>query len=629
LPVLIENVINQISEMKTNKLYSLLLVIFLFTNLLPVQAKTPESRPNAVKRFLEGSEKSQKWAERTLRKMSNEEKVGQLVSIGINAQFLNEDSDGFAELRRQVLENKIGGICLFGAPVYESVHLTNRLQTLAKIPLLISADFEAGVGMRFENTVNFPWNMAVAATGNPDFARRQGEITAKESRALGVHQVFAPVVDVNNNAANPVINVRAYSENPADVSRFANAFIEGMQANNALATVKHFPGHGDTAVDSHRGLPIIDLPRSRFEQIEFAPFKSAIDLGVASIMVSHISLPQFDPIVVQPIKNPVLPVYNEPGAEIVTEKATIPATLSSVVNTEILRQSMNFKGLIVTDAMDMSGLTLYFNQDEAAVRAILAGADMLIKPADVNLTVKGLREAVQSGRISQERLDNSVRKILTVKHELGLIENKIASLAEVDRVVASKAARDLGEEIATKAITLVRNENNAVPLAKDKKIFVLAITNSEDRNWVANNFLRTLRQNGLRFEISVLDERATATEINTALSKARAADIILAPLYGRVRTGAKNSVNLPENAGNALRELIKENRNVVGVSFGNPYALLEFPSMKTYLVAYGDMGSLQRAAARAVTGQQAITGRLPITLPGLHERGTGVQLAVE
>lgn len=603
---------------------SLILFLSLFAHQI-VFAKTTEAKKYRAVSFPAISVKSSKWAEKTLRKMTIEEKVGQIVSIGVNAQFWNEDNEGFQEIKRQIVENKIGGVCLFGAPVYESVHVTNRMQQLAKLPLLISSDFEAGVGMRFTDTVNFPWNMALAATGEPELARKQGEITARESRALGVQQVFAPVVDVNNNAANPVINVRSYGENPIDVARFANAFISGLQSNGALATAKHFPGHGDTAVDSHRGLPIINLPRSRFEQIEFFPFKSVIETGVASVMTSHISVPQLDAEAVKPLKNPVRPVYAE--GEVVTEAATVPATLSAAVQTGVLRNALNFRGLIVTDAMDMSGLTLYFNQDEAAVRAFLAGADVILKPADVNATVRGLRAAVESGRITGARLDESVKKILAVKFELGLVENRLSSFAEVDQTVASKAARDLSEEIAQKAVTLVRNDADAIPLRdKTQKIFMLGLTNGEDRAFVANTFARVLRQNDLRFESAVLDERSSETEMQQALAKARQAEIVIAPLYGRVRTGARNSVGLPENASKALRELLSENKNVIGISFGNPYLLGAFPEFKTYLVAYGDMSSLQRASARAILGQQNITGRVPITLPGLHERGTGIQL---
>src|SRR5919197_3271395 len=235
-----------------------------------------------------------KWADAELKRMTLDEKTGQLISVGINAKFLNEESDEFKELRRQVEQNHIGGLILFRGPVYESVHLVNRMQEFARVPLLVSADLEAGAGMRFDDTINFPWNMAVAATGNPEYARRQGEITAREARALGGQQIFAPVVDVNNNAANPVINVRSYGEDPADVARFATAFTEGAQSAGAIATAKHFPGHGDTAVDSHRGLPEINVGRDRLNTVEFVPFKAAVDAGVGAVMVAHIAMPQID-----------------------------------------------------------------------------------------------------------------------------------------------------------------------------------------------------------------------------------------------------------------------------------------------------------------------------------------------
>jgi beta-N-acetylhexosaminidase len=608
--------------MKTLQFFSFFLVILSFLNAVPAKAVFAQPKSSA-NRFVEPSEKAAKWAEKNLKKMSLEERVGQLISIGVNARFMNDDSQEFQELRRQVLQNKIGGIILFGSPVYDAVRLTNRLQTVAPLPLLMSADFEAGTGMRFEATVNFPWNMALGATGDPALARRQGEITAKEARALGVHQVFAPVVDVNNNAANPVINVRSYGENPETVARFANAFVEGLQANGALATAKHFPGHGDTAVDSHRGLPVINLPRARFESVELVPFKSVVNNNIGSIMIAHIGLPQFDNTQIAPLKNAFKPVYAE--GEVLTENATIPATLSPAVGEGLLRKDLNFRGLIVTDAMDMSGLTLYFNQDEAAARAVIAGADMILKPADPDASIRGILAAVKSGRITQERINQSARKILTVKYELGLTKNRLASFEEIERVVASKEARDLADEIANKAITLVRNDAGLLPL-KQKRVFILAVTNGDDRFFVANHFLRQLRQGGLNFEVVVLDERSSESEISAAIEQAKKAEIVVAPLYGRVRTGAKNSVGLPENASKALREVLTRNQNVVGISFGNPYLLGDFPALKTYAVAYGEMPSLQRAAARAVLGQQDIAGKLPISLPNLAPIGTGIQI---
>lgn len=608
--------------MKTLQFFSYFLIVLLFFNAVPARTIFAQAA-SAANRFVEPSEKAQKWADKTLKKMSLEEKVGQLISVGVNARFMNDDNPEFQELRRQVVGNKIGGIILFGSPVYDAVRLTNRLQALAEVPLLMSSDFEAGIGMRFEATVNFPWNMALGATGEPALARRQGEITAREARALGVQQIFAPVVDVNNNAANPVINVRSYGEDPAAVARFANALVEGLQQNGALATAKHFPGHGDTAVDSHRGLPIINLPRARFEAVEFVPFKSVINNGIASIMVSHIGLPQFDNAEIAPLKNAFKPVYAE--GEVIAENATMPATLSPAITENLLRKDFNFKGMIITDAMDMSGLTLYFNQDEAAVRAVAAGADMILKPADADAAIRGLVGAVRSGRIAEERINKSARKILAIKYELGLTKNRFASFEEIERTVANKAARDLADEIANKAITLVRNDAQMLPL-RQKRIFVFAVTNGDDRLFVANNFLRQLRAGGASFEVAVLDERSSEAEIAAAAEAAKKSDAVVAALYGRVRTGAKNSVGLPENATKAFREILAQNPNVVGISFGNPYLLQEFPALKTYVVAYGDMPSLQRAAARAILGQQDIVGKLPISLPKLAPIGTGIQI---
>ena len=597
------------------------IIVFLFTIcLLNLSFYLPVSAQNAK---FSPSEKALKWADRRLKKMSADEKAGQIVQIGINARYLNQDSYEFKELRRQIVENKLGGIVLFGAPIYESVQLVNRMQEAAAMPLLIAIDAETGVGMRFNDAENFPWNMAVAATGNPEFARRVGEITGREARALGILQVYAPVLDVNNNAENPVINVRSYGENPADVGRFGAAFIEGLQSQKIIATAKHFPGHGDTAVDSHRGLPIINLPRTRLDQVELPPFQQAINAGVASIMVAHIALPLIDPTEIKPLKNFVQGDAEE-GAEIVTEKATMPATLSSIIQTDLLRKEMNFQGLIVTDAMSMSGLTIYFNQDEAAVLAVLAGADILEKPADVDATVKGLKAAVASGRISEERLNQSVRKILAWKYELGLDKRKITPLDAIDKTVSSEDSRRLSNEIAENAITLVKNETGVLPLAKDKKVFLLGITNGEDRNFAAGTLQRTLRQAGIKLEAIILDERSTGEEINAARTKAGEADIVLAGLFGRVRSGAKNSVGIPETGAKLLRELLATDKKVVSLSFGNPYLLNNFPEMKTYVVAYGDMSSLQRATARALVGEIPFKGKLPISL-GEYKAGTGLQ----
>ncbi len=379
--------------------------------------------PRKLTTRFEPSKKAWKEADKLLAKMSVEEKVGQLVHVGINARFSNQDSDYFKEIQRQVVQNHVGGIIFFGAPIYETTILANRMQQNAKVPLLMALDAETGIGMRFEDATNFPWAMAIAATGDPEFARRVGVITGREAKAIGIQHVYAPVLDVNNNADNPVINVRSFGEDPNDVARFGTAFIDGLQSQRVIATAKHFPGHGDTNVDSHRGLPIIDHSLESLEKTELVPFRAAIKAGVASIMIAHIALPQIDGEEIKP-----LATYRggdaEVGAEIVKEKSTIPATLSYKIQTGLLRKQMGFDGLIVTDAMSMSGLTIYFDQEEAGVRAFLAGADILEKPSDPDAMIRGLVNAVKSGRISNERLNESVRKILAWKYELGLSKTR-------------------------------------------------------------------------------------------------------------------------------------------------------------------------------------------------------------
>lgn len=596
----------------------------------PTRDAKDKTRPRPYSRI--PSREAVRWADAELKRMTLDDKIGQLVSVGVNATYEAQDSADFLWLRRQVEQNKIGGIILFRGPVYESVHLVNRMQQLARVPLMVSADLEAGAGMRFDSTVNFPWNMAVGATGDPEYARRQGEVTAREARALGVQHVFAPVVDVNNNAQNPVINVRSYGEDPNEVARMAAAFIEGAQCGGVIATAKHFPGHGDTATDSHRGLPVINVPRSRLDAVELVPFRAAIAAGVGSVMSAHIGLPQIDPTTVSPIPRAGVSRSTYADSEVLTENATLPGTLSPQVLTGILRRDLGFDGIITTDALDMSGLTIYFTPGESAVRALLAGADMLLKPSDADATVRGVREAVQSGRLTEQRIEESARRILAAKFDLGLVKQRIAPIENIDTVVGTAGAEKLAREIAEHAVTLVRDESHLLPatnLSASARVFVLAVTNGEDRLWVAQPFASTLARAGRKIEVVVLDERSSDKEVDKVLERAKGADLIVAALYGRVRTGQSNSGALPEPGKRALDKLIDRKAPLVGISFGNPYLLESFPDLKTYVVAYGDMPSLQQAAARALVGEIDVTGRLPITLPKLYARGTGIQLKAQ
>jgi beta-N-acetylhexosaminidase len=604
-------------------LLSLIITATLLLSALATPRRMVDTKDQPTK--FEPSKDSWKKADKLLKKMTVEEKVGQLVHIGVNARFTNQQSSYFKDLQRQVTDLKIGGIIFFGAPLYETTILANRMQENAKIPMLMSLDAETGIGMRFEDAVNFPWAMAVAATGEPDLAYRVGVVTGREARAIGIRHVYAPVLDVNNNADNPVINVRSFGEDPETVAKFGTAFIQGIQSQQVIATAKHFPGHGDTNVDSHRGLPIIEHSRERLEKTELVPFRAAVKAGVSSIMIAHIALPQIDNEEIKPLRT-----YRggdaEPGAELVNAKATIPATLSEKVQTEMLRKDLGFNGLIVTDAMSMSGLTIYFDQAEAGVRAVLAGADILEKPTEAAPMINGIVAAAKSGRISQARLDDSVRKVLAWKYELGLFKNKLTSVEQIDRIVSGKESEDLTNEIAAKSITLVRNDAGLLPLDRSKRIAVLGISNGADGPLTMASLVNTLRAEGVRITSAYLQENSTAEQVTAARKAVADADTVVVGLYGRVRSGAKNSVGIPENGAAILRDLIAKNRSIIGISFGNPYILMNFTQMKTYLVAYGDMASLQRASAKGILGLQDITGKLPITLPGLYPRGTGIPM---
>jgi beta-N-acetylhexosaminidase len=615
--------------MRTRIIVSLVMTALLISPLVqfnePVCAKTQVVKPYSST----PSKAAIKWADKQLRRMSLDEKIGQLILVGINATFLNQESDAYRALRHQVVDNHVGGIILFRGPVYESVVLINRMQELAKYPLLTSADLEAGSGMRFDDTVNFPWNMAVGATGNPDYARRQGELTAREARALGIQQIYAPVVDVNNNASNPVINVRSYGEDPAAVARYAAAFTQGAQHGGVIATAKHFPGHGDTAVDSHRGLPEINVDRARLNSVELVPFRASVEAGVGAVMMGHIGLPQLDPTVVRQLPKDVKgkPTDTTEAGEI-DAQGTMPATLSPVIG-GILRNDLHFNGMIVTDALSMSGLTIYFTQEEAAVRALEAGADLLLKPTDADASMRGVRAAVQSGRLSEKRIEDSARKLLAAKYDLGLEKNRLTALDQIDHIVGSPDVLELAREIAEHAITIVRDEDKQIPLNNlnpDSRIFNLAITNGDDRLFITNPFVAAMTRAGHKIDTMVLDDRSSNDDVQKALERANAADIVIASLYGRVRSGEMRSVGLPEPGARALTTLIKGNKPIVAISFGNPYLLMNFPGLRTYVVAYGDMPSLQQAAARALLGQIDITGTLPISLPGLYLRGSGIQV---
>ena len=578
------------------------------------------------------TKKEDKWVRKTLSKLTLDEKIGQMFMADANAVFINRGSDLYTQLEHQIRDNKVGGIILFRSDVWGTAVLTNRMQELSKLPLLISADLEMGMGMRLNDTPWWPPNMAVAATGDPKFARLQGEITAREARAMGINWLYAPVADVNNNPDNPVINVRSYGEDPQEVAQFVSAFIEGAQAAGALACAKHFPGHGDTATDSHIGLPVVDVSRERLNTLELVPFRAAIARGVGSIMSAHISLPQVDADPAAPLRT--LGADERAAAEFVSRtevdapRVTRPATLSSKVLTGILRQDLGFPGLIVSDAMNMAGISARYDAAAAAVEAIKAGIDMVEKCPDIDAAIAGVKAAVRRGEITEARITQSVERVLRAKAKLGLNERRVVRLEDVDRDVSSAPDLAVAQEIADRSVTVVLDERHLLPLRLTPASRVLHVSFADDDGaFTAQVFVSELRSRKVPIEHVALDSRATDADLGRLVRRLdeETFDAVIFSSLVRSRSG-KGSVGLPPAGQRVADELTRRNLPLIVVSFGNPYLLTAIPAAKAYMTAYCPYPFSQRAAARAILGEITVSGTMPVSLPGLHPRGRGLTI---
>jgi beta-N-acetylhexosaminidase len=554
--------------------------------------------------------------------MRLDEKIGQLFVVPAHGVYMSEDSKDFQTLRHHVVDNRVGGVILFRSNVYEAAVLVGKLQEAAKVPLLVSADLEAGLGMRFDDVTYGPWAMAIAATGDPALAEKRAFATAREARAIGIAQVFAPVADVNVNPDNPVINVRSFGEDPEDVSRYVAATVKGLQEGGVLATLKHFPGHGDTAVDSHLSLPVLGVTKERLESVELVPFRSAVKAGVGSVMVAHLSVPALDDTPAPPLPD----AKGEAGADgipALETKGTMPASLSGPTVTGLLRKELGFTGLVVTDSMTMGGITSHFTAGEAAVRAILAGADQVLMSADTDAAIAAVREAVKSGRITEKRLDESATRILDCKRKLKLDENRIPYVARLAKIVDTIPIQALEAEIARRSLTLVREQPGTLPLRKGSKLVSLVVADEASLNGPSGPLAAELKARASSVKTVRLDPRSTPEETKAAVDAARDADAILVSLFVRTRSG-QGKISVPEAGRNALAQVLALGKPVVTVSFGSPYLLRDFPDLPTYLCAWGGQDVAQTAAVQALFGETSIGGKLPITIPGLAKRGDGI-----
>jgi beta-glucosidase-like glycosyl hydrolase len=549
-----------------------------------------------------------------------DEKIGQLFVYVARGGFKNEESAEWRALVHQVRDNHVGSIAwASGSTAMETAFFTRKLQEMSRVPLLVSADLEAGPGMRFLDTTSWPWPMALAAAGDPDLARREGQAVAEEARALGLNQIYAPVADVNDNPANPVINVRSFGEDPPDVARYVAAYVEGAQSRGVIATVKHFPGHGSAVTDSHRSLPVSDKNAEDLNRTDLIPFRAAIAAGVGAVMTGHLALPQIDPTPAPPRLGGELenPFTHDPAD--VTQAGTVPASLSPAI-TGLLRGELGFRGLVVTDALDMGGIVDHYAAAESAVRAILAGADQVLKSPDTDAAVAGVRQAVESGRISRARLDESVRRVLEAKSRVG---DPAPDPDRIFRTVDEPKHRALSEEIARRSLTLLREENGALPLTPARRVLLVALTDSAPHpgDDLANALKPLL---GAPPERMTVNNRSTPAEKQAVLDAAARADVILLALFVHLESG-RGSIALPDSGVQLAHELLAASSPVAVLSFGSPYLVSEFPEMKTCILAWGGQPDAQVAVARALAGEALVTGRTPVTIPGIAARGEGIR----
>ena len=543
-----------------------------------------------------------RWAKKTLSKMTLEEKIGQMVACRYSGNFVNRNSEYFQNLKTMIEDYKIGGIIIFGGETYEAAILTNSFQELAEIPLLVASDFERGVGNQISGATLFPPIMGVGAADSEELAYAMGKITAQEGRALGIHMTYSPVVDVNVNPDNPIINTRSVGEDPEMVSHIAEAFIQGCQDFGMIATAKHFPGHGDTDLDSHSVLATIEGDRERLNRVELFPFQRAIDAGVQAIMTAHLRIPALDP------------------------TPDLPATLSYPILTDLLRKEMGFNGLIVTDSMGMGGVTTLYSPEDAAFKAVKAGVDMLLLPPTPKEVIQSLIQAVRNGDLQESRIDESVKRILEAKARLGIHQKKLVDVEALDRKIGAKGSLVQAEKTFESSITLVKNEGDIVPLSAGfQKIAVFSLSSDPGGYFAGRAFVRAMKRRVPR-AIEFYAEASTGGEfIAEAVEKTREADVVVIGLFSRV-SARKGNVGLDLKHIQLINELADGHQRVVVVSFGSPYFLRNFKDVDAYLCAYRYADESQLSTVKALFGEIDIVGKLPVSIPGIFSIGHGLKI---
>ncbi len=587
-----------------------------FRRLLPLAAAAfafaakPAPKPKPVPLSPE-----QRSAQLIVRRMSLRDQVAQMVVAGFHGDTFSRQSPEYRKFAHLVGDLHVGGLILtnssqYGLVRYAEPHalgvFLNQMQKLARMPLIVASDFERGASMRVSGATRFPYAMAFSAESDPTLAeadaRFEGLTAAREARALGIHWIFAPVSDVNINPDNPVINLRSFGEDPEQVSRMVAAFIDGAHSdpqNRVLVTAKHFPGHGDTAVNSHVDLPQLSATRERLDAVEWKPFEADIAHGVDSIMTAHMVAPAIEP-------------------------QEIPATVSSKV-VEVLREDLKFRDLIVTDAMDMQGLTRQFNNNEAAIRAVAAGDDVLLMPPDPERAIRAVVGAVESGRIPRVRIEQSVARVVAAKIRLGLMKKKLVDLDAIADELDTPEAAERAQQVSDRAVTLVKNVNSLVPLARSSRP-CLVVTREVRVSATGLRMAQELQARAPGSKVVVVDSSLPLPALEAALGDASACSAVILET-SVTASDTRTSMAMSGDLGMFAARLTEGPAPVALVSLGTPYLLASFPKAAAMLATFSPTVPSEIAAIKALFGEIPITGRLPVTIPGLAMRGEGIQLA--
>ena len=540
-----------------------------------------------------------RWVEETLKGLTLRERLGQMLMAPVQVE--QATGGRLEELKRQLTELGLGGVVVRGGTPETVAALTNELQRTSRVPLFVGADYERGLRMQMKSAgTPFTNNMGVAAAGDPRAAFEQGRLTAQEARAVGVNWLFGPVADLNNNPDNPVISVRSFGEDPRRVAEFVSAAVRGTREGGALSTAKHFPGHGDTAVDSHIGLPTIRADRARLDRLELVPFRAAVSAGVDAVMTAHVALPALT------------------GDE-------LPATLSPKVTTDLLRRGLKFDGLVVTDSLGMGAITKGFPGGEASVRAIQAGADVALTPPELKASLDALEEAVNNRRLDSGRVDESVRRILRAKYRLGLAERRTVDTAAVKNLVEQPEALLSARGVAERSMTLLRDGGGLLPLdaARASRAAFVVVAADEDPE-EGRRFIPQVQARVPGARVLRADPKTDPAGYDALVTEATKAETVVVAAFVK-RAAGKGTVALPERQAEFVRRLILSNKPVAVIIFSGPYLVRQFPHAAAFMVAYGIEDVVQDAAARVLFGDVPARGRLPVTVPGLFEAGSGIQ----